>query len=121
LHGHGICSRAESTAAFSAAKVVCGVLFIIFVSTHPTTRMLLMVEFTARVPVLGHAANARFALASANPAAPAAVILRKSRRCFCMNRSFSLRRERKNCRHIIRFAGCRSRFSEVLFAAPQAP
>jgi hypothetical protein len=51
--------------------------------------MLLMVGLTANVPVVGHAANALSALASANPAAPAAVILRKSRLCFCMNRSFS--------------------------------
>jgi len=36
--------------------------------------MLLMVGLTANVPVAGHAANALSARASANPAAPAAVI-----------------------------------------------
>jgi hypothetical protein len=83
------CSRAESTAAFSKAKVMfAGVFFIIFVSTHATTRMLLMVGLTANVPVPGHAAKALSALASANPAAPAAVILRKSRLSFSMTRSF---------------------------------
>jgi hypothetical protein len=50
--------------------------------------MLLMVGFTARVPEPGHAANALSALVSANPAAPAAVILRKSRLCLCMKSSF---------------------------------
>jgi tagatose-1,6-bisphosphate aldolase non-catalytic subunit AgaZ/GatZ len=83
------CTRAVSTAAFSAAKVIeVRAVFSIFVSTHATTRMLLMLGFTASVPVPGHAANALSALASANPAAPAAVILRKSRRWFCMKNSF---------------------------------
>jgi hypothetical protein len=49
--------------------------------------MLLMLGFTANVPLLGHAANALSALVSANPAAPAAAILRKSRLCSCMKNS----------------------------------
>src|ERR1017187_4023453 len=45
------CSRAASTAAFSRAKVMfAGVFFTIFVSTHATTRMLLMLGLTANVP-----------------------------------------------------------------------
>jgi hypothetical protein len=43
------------------------------------------------VPVAGHAvvaANTLSAFASANPAAPAAVILRKFRLCFCITRPF---------------------------------
>jgi hypothetical protein len=50
--------------------------------------MLLMVGFTAKVPLVGHAANALSARASAKPAAPAAVILRKSRLSFFMKNSF---------------------------------
>jgi hypothetical protein len=50
--------------------------------------MLSMAEFTASVPVVGHAANTLSALASASPAAPAAVILRKSRLWFCIKNSF---------------------------------
>jgi len=52
------CTRAESTAAFSDAKVgFVRAVFSIFVSTHATTRMLSMAEFTANVPVAGHAAK----------------------------------------------------------------
>jgi hypothetical protein len=51
--------------------------------------MLLMFGFTAKDPVLGQAANTLSALASASPAAPAAVIFKKSRRCFCMKSSFA--------------------------------
>jgi hypothetical protein len=72
-----------------------GVFFTIFVSTHATTRMLLMLGLTANVPVPGQAANALSALVIANPAAPAAVILRKSRLGFCMMRSFSRKGEWK--------------------------
>jgi hypothetical protein len=82
------CTRAESTAAFCAAKVIAGVLFTIVVSQQDTTRMLLMLGFTAKVPVLGHAANALSARVIAKPAAPAAAILRKSRLCFCMKDPF---------------------------------
>jgi uncharacterized membrane protein len=82
------CTRQVLTAAFSAANViVVGAVGTIWVSTHDTTRMLLMFGLTGMVPVLGHAACALSALTSAKPAAPAAVIFRKFRRCFCMNSS----------------------------------
>jgi hypothetical protein len=50
--------------------------------------MLLMVELMFMVPVVGHAAIARPGRAAINPAAPAADILRKLRRCVCMSSSF---------------------------------
>lgn len=55
----------------------------------PTTRMLAMSGLMAMAPLAGHAAKAPFALTSARPVAPAVVNLRKSRRCFSMNASFS--------------------------------